>query len=101
MLTDLWDPLLYCNGWEPCHPAGMMTGIVGAASASDQRGGEGIRIHLDPAVDPGYLDQLIDELSRRATALGFDPIELLAGNDHWPSCRGKPDCLTVDESILP
>lgn len=41
------------------------------------------------------------ELSRRAEALGLGPFVFIGADDEWPSCAGTPDCLTVDESIIP
>lgn len=96
------DPILRCREWAKCSPAGYMAGVMAATTARDaDLGGWGLEIEFLRSWSDEELAPVRAELERRAEELGLGPVEFIGADDEWPSCRGEPDCLTVDESILP
>jgi hypothetical protein len=97
--NDYWDPITMCNGYSRCSASGFVHGLQGASASRVASGGWAIELEFDRGVSAADIAALQAELDRRAGALGLGSVTLLRGGDQWPSCRGEPDCLTVDESI--
>lgn len=96
------NPITMCNGWHKCDPSGFVSGLIRASTARDHaRGGFGLRIEFDRSWTDAELAPVRAELARRAEALGLGRVEFIGADDEWPSCRGEPGCLTVNQSILP
>ena len=99
---ELHEAITRCNEWHDCDYTGFMDGLMSASSDSDfVRGGWGIRIEFLRSWSDSELAPVRSELNRRAREAGLGPFVFIGADDEWPSCAGTPDCLTVDESIIP
>lgn len=98
---DLVSPMTMCNGFVRCTDAGFVGGLMSASVSSVSTGGWALEVEFNRSTSGDDRAALVEELERRTASLALGPLVLLEGGDEWPSCRQPPDCLTVDESVLP
>ena len=96
--NEFVDPIVMCNGWGRCTDAGFVYGLQAASVSRMASGGWALELEFNRDVSGTDTAALQAELNRRAETLGLGTFKVLNGSDEWPSCRGEPDCLTVDES---